>query len=99
MKREAVLVNVGRGATVDEAALVAALREGRIGGAALDVFEQEPLAPGHPFFALDQVLLSPHCADQVSGWQEDTTAVFLDNLGRHLRGEPLRNVVDKRLGY
>lgn len=99
MKREAVLVNVGRGATVDEGALVAALREGRIGGAALDVFEHEPLAPGHPFYALERVLLSPHCADQVQGWREDTTAVFLENLDRYLRGQPLRNLVDKRQGY
>lgn len=99
MGRHAVLVNVGRGATVDERALVAALRERRIAGAALDVFEQEPLPAGHPFYALEQVLLSPHCADQVAGWQERAMAVFLDNLARFLRGEPLRNVVDKRLGY
>ena len=63
MKPEAVLINVGRGPLVDEAALIAALRERRIRGAALDVFNQEPLPAGHPYFALDNLLLSPHSAD------------------------------------
>ncbi|HET8646947.1 MAG TPA: NAD(P)-dependent oxidoreductase, partial [Vicinamibacteria bacterium] len=99
MKPQAVLVNVGRGAVLDEAALVDALRAGRIGGAALDVFEREPLPAGHPFYALDQVLLSPHCADQVQGWQEQATDVFLENLARYRAGAPLVNVVDKAGGY
>jgi phosphoglycerate dehydrogenase-like enzyme len=96
---EAVLVNVGRGAVVDEAALVDALRARRIRGAALDVFEQEPLPAGHPFYALDSVLLSPHCADQVAGWQEAAGAAFLENLARYRAGQPLANLVDKRHGY
>ncbi len=99
LRSHAVLVNVGRGAVVDEAALVDALRAGRIRGAALDVFQQEPLPAGHPFYALDQVLLSPHCADQIAGWREQANAVFLDNLARYLAGQPLLNLVDKRQGY
>ena len=99
MKRTAVLVNVGRGPVVDEAALVAALEQGRIRGAALDVFETEPLPKGHPFWRLPNVLLSPHCADHVPGWVEDGTRVFVENLHRFLRGAPLLNVVDKARGY
>jgi phosphoglycerate dehydrogenase-like enzyme len=99
MKPHAVLVNLGRGPVVDDAALVAALREGRIKGAALDVFDEEPLPPDHPLWGLPNVLLSPHCADHVPGWVEEAMRVFLDNLERFRRGEPLRNVVDKARGY
>ena len=99
MKPDGVLVNVGRGAVVDEAALVAALREGRIRGAALDVFETEPLPADHPFWSLPNVLLSPHCADHVPGWIEDVMHVFLKNLERFRRGETLLNVADKIHGY
>jgi phosphoglycerate dehydrogenase-like enzyme len=99
MKRTAVLVNVGRGPVVDEDALVQALEQGQIRGAALDVFETEPLPAGHPFWNLPNVLLSPHCADHVPGWVADGTRVFLDNLHRFCRGEPLLNVVDKTRGY
>jgi phosphoglycerate dehydrogenase-like enzyme len=99
LRRDAVLINVGRGAVVDEAALVEALRAGTLRGAALDVFEQEPLPPGHPFYTLDSVLLSPHSADQISGWKEQANAVFLENLERFRAGQPLLNPVDKRLGY
>jgi phosphoglycerate dehydrogenase-like enzyme len=99
MKSTAVLVNVGRGPVVDEEALVAALEQRRIRGAALDVFETEPLPEGHPFWRLPNLLLSPHCADHVPGWVADGTRVFLVNLRRFLRGEPLHNVVDKTRGY
>jgi phosphoglycerate dehydrogenase-like enzyme len=99
MKPEAVLINVGRGPLVDEAALIAALRERRIGGAALDVFNEEPLLAGHPYFALDNLLLSPHAADHTPDWQQRTMQLFLDNFERYRKGEPLRNVVDKRRGY
>ena len=99
MKPTAVLVNVGRGPVVDEEALVDVLERGAIRGAALDVFETEPLPEGHPFWRLPNVLLSPHCADHVPGWIEDGTRVFLENLARFQRGEPLRNVVDKARGY
>jgi phosphoglycerate dehydrogenase-like enzyme len=99
MKPAAVLINVGRGPLVDEAALIAALREKRIGGAALDVFNQEPLPAGHPFYALDNLLLSPHAADHTPDWQRRTMQLFLDNFERYRKGEALHNVVDKRRGY
>lgn len=99
MKPSALLINVGRGPCVEEAPLVAALQAGRIRGAALDVFAEEPLPPGHPFYALDNVLLSAHCADHVPGWLEDAMRLFLDNLERFRSGAPLLNVVDKRAGY
>jgi phosphoglycerate dehydrogenase-like enzyme len=99
MPPHAVLINVGRGAVVDEKALIEALEQRRIRGAALDVFEQEPLPEGHPFYRLDNVLLSPHCADQVAGWLAEATDAFLDNLERFRAGQPLKNVVDKMRGY
>jgi phosphoglycerate dehydrogenase-like enzyme len=99
MKPAAVLINLGRGPLVDEAALIAALRERLIGGAALDVFNQEPLPAGHPYFALDNLLLSPHSADHTPDWQQRAMQLFLDNFERYRKGEPLRNVVDKGRGY
>ncbi len=99
MKREAVLINLGRGPVVDEPALIRALQTRRIRGAVLDVFEQEPLPPGHPFFSLDNVLLSPHCADHTAGWLDQSMELFLENFAHFAKGEPLRNVVDKARGY
>jgi phosphoglycerate dehydrogenase-like enzyme len=99
MKPSAVLVNVGRGPVLDEAALVRALSERRIRGAALDVFETEPLPSGHPLYGLDNVLVSPHCADNTPGWREAAMRPFLRNLESFRRGERLLNVVDKALGY
>lgn len=95
----AVLVNVARGGLIDEPALVEALRARRLRGAALDVFAEEPLPPGHAFWTLDNVLLSPHCADNVPGWLEAAVAVFLSNLERFQRGETLLNRVDPARGY
>jgi phosphoglycerate dehydrogenase-like enzyme len=99
MKPTGVLINVGRGAIVDERALVEALRERRIRGAVLDVFADEPLPDDHPLYALDNVLLSPHTADRVRGWLESAVDVFLTNVERYRGGAPLLNVVDKHLGY
>jgi len=99
MKETAVLMNVGRGPVIDEAALIDILAEKRIRGAALDVFDTEPLPAGHPFYRLDNVLLSPHSADHVTGWEESSMQLFLDNFSRFRRGEPLLNVVNKELGY
>jgi phosphoglycerate dehydrogenase-like enzyme len=99
MKPSATLTNLGRGGVIDESALVSALEAGRIKGAALDVFAAEPLPPGHPFWRLPNVLLSPHCADNKPGWLEDSMRFFLENLELFRRGEPLHNVVDKRRGY
>ena len=99
MRNDAVLINLGRGPLVDEAALIAALGEKRIGGAALDVFDQEPLPAGHPFYSLENVLLSAHSADHTPDWKELTMRMFLENFERYRKGEPLRNVVDKGKGY
>jgi phosphoglycerate dehydrogenase-like enzyme len=95
----AVLVNVGRGTTVDEGALVAALREGRLAGAALDVTEQEPLPADSPLWDLDNVLLSPHTAALSTKENERIVELFCDNLRRLRSGEPLRNKVDTTLFY
>lgn len=99
MKKDAVVINVGRGPTIDEQALIQALSEQRIRGAALDVFDQEPLPQGHPFYSLENVLLSPHCADHTPDWHENAMRFFLAQLDRFRSGEPLVNLVDKRLGY
>ena len=99
MRATAVLINVGRGPAIDEPALVDALQRRAIRGAALDVFETEPLPATHPFWSMPQVLLSPHCADRVDGWLDRTMELFLANLGRFVRGEPLANIIDPRRGY
>lgn len=99
MKPNAVVINVGRGPVIDEAAMVRALTDRRIKGAALDVFEHEPLPAGHPFYRLDNVLLSPHCADHTSDWTEQAMRFFLAQFERYRKGEPLENVVNKQLGY
>ena len=99
MKRDAVVINVGRGPVIDEAALVRALTEKRIKGAALDVFDHEPLPEGHAFYRLENVLLSPHCADHTADWLDAAMRFFLDNFERYRKREPLLNVVDKELGY
>ena len=99
MKPTAVIINVGRGPVIDETALISALRQKRIRGAALDVFETEPLPAGHAFFGLDNVLLSPHCADHTSDWLDQAMQLFLDNFERFRKGEPLLNIVDKQSGY
>lgn len=99
MKESAVLINVGRGPVIDEAALIEHLREGRIRGAGLDVFEQEPLPEGHAFYSLENVLLSPHCADNTATWLDESMQFFLENYGRFRRGEALENIADKQLGY
>ncbi len=99
MKPTGVMINVGRGAVIDEPALIDALRQKRIRGAALDVYAQEPLPAGHPMYGLDNLLLSPHCADHTQTWIDDGMRFFIGNLERFLKGEPLQNVVEKRLGY
>ncbi|HYP07262.1 MAG TPA: D-2-hydroxyacid dehydrogenase [Bryobacteraceae bacterium] len=99
MKPNAVVMNVGRGPVLDEAGMVKALQEKRIRGAALDVFDVEPLPPGHPFWSMENVLLSPHTADHVEGWMDDAMRFFIENFGRFYRGEPLQNIVDKKAGY
>lgn len=99
MRPSARLVNVGRGGLVAEDDLVEALRAGRIAGAALDVFEDEPLPESSPLWDLPNVIVSPHMSGDVVGWRDELVRLFADNLGRYVSGRPLRNVVDKRLGY
>jgi phosphoglycerate dehydrogenase-like enzyme len=99
MKSTAVVINVGRGPVIEEKALVRALSNGRIKGAALDVFDQEPLPQGHPFYQLENVLLSPHCADHTPDWLDNAMRFFVAEFERFRKGEPLLNVVDKKLGY
>lgn len=99
MKPTAVVINVGRGPVIDEAALLRALRDKRIKGAGLDVFEEEPLPRGHPLYKLENVLLSPHCADHTASWQDQAMRFFLEQYCRFQKGEPLKNIVNKRLGY
>lgn len=90
------VINIGRGPLLDEDALLHALREGRVAGAALDVFAQEPLAPDHPFWTMEQVIVSPHMSGDRVGWERAVVAGFVDNLRRWTTGEPLIDVVDKR---
>ncbi|HEX6399477.1 MAG TPA: NAD(P)-dependent oxidoreductase, partial [Actinomycetota bacterium] len=99
MRPGAVFVNIGRGATVDEPALVRALEDGKIAGAALDVFESEPLPAQSPLWRMPNVLVSPHRAGDHEGWEADVVALFVNNLRRFVADEPLSNVVDVALGY
>jgi phosphoglycerate dehydrogenase-like enzyme len=99
MKPAAVFINVGRGPVVDEAALIRVLQAGKIRGAALDVFEVEPLPESSPLWKLENVLLSPHCADHTSTWLEEAMQFFVDNFERFAEGRQLENVTDKRAGY
>ena len=99
MKRTATIINVGRGPVINEDAMIEALLNGSIKGAALDVFDQEPLPNGHPFYRLENVLLSPHCADHTPGWLDDAMNLFIAQFRRFRNAQPLLNVVDKTLGY
>lgn len=99
MKKNAVIINVGRGPTIDEPAMIKALSQNRIRGAALDVFDQEPLPPGHPLYSMENVLLSPHCADHTPDWLDNSMRFFLAQLDKFRRGAALLNVIDKRSGY
>lgn len=99
MKPGAVLVDVSRGGVVDQTALAVALRAGSLSGAALDVFDVEPLPPESPLWALENVILTPHCSSVYDGWELKSVALFCDNLTRYRAGEPLANVVDPIRGY
>lgn len=99
MKPSARLINVARGDIVDEAALCAALQEGVIAGAALDVFATEPLPESSPLWGMPNVIVSPHVSGDYIGHQRAIVDMFVDNLERFLSGRPLRNVVDKTLGF
>lgn len=99
MKPNAVVINIGRGPVIDQAALVRALNEKRIKGAGLDVFEKEPIPEGDPIYKFENVLVSPHCADHTKDWLNDAMRFFLAQYERFARNEPLENVVQKHLGY
>ena len=95
----AVVINIGRGATMDEQAMIDALRSGKLRAAGLDVFETEPLPESSPLWEMEQVVMTPHYSGLTPRYNERVFEIFRDNLGRYLRGEPLRNVVDKQIGY
>ena len=97
MKRSAVLVNVGRGELVDEAALTTALQTGSLGGAGLDVFEVEPLPPTSPLWEVPNVIITPHSSGSHSGIFHRASEIFIDNLRHYVRGELLRNEVPARV--
>jgi phosphoglycerate dehydrogenase-like enzyme len=99
VKPVAVLVNVGRGAVVDEAALVERLQDGTLAGAALDVFAEEPLPRDSPLWGLDNVIVSPHNVALVEAEEERVVDLFIDNLRRRRAGEPLRNELDPEVLY
>jgi phosphoglycerate dehydrogenase-like enzyme len=101
MKPTAIVMNVGRGQVIDEAALVRALQTKRIAGAALDVFEVEPLPADSQLWGMENVLLSPHCTDRTVNpdWLDLSMQCFVENFWRFTKGEALENVVDKKAGY
>lgn len=99
MRRDALLINISRGSALDEAALVAALTDGVIGGAGLDVFAMEPLPADSPLWRLPNVMIAPHLAGNTDQYSRRFTDLFLDNLTSFRAGEPLRNVVDLARGY
>jgi phosphoglycerate dehydrogenase-like enzyme len=99
MRPSAYFVNVGRGASVDEAALARVLVDHRIAGAAIDVFAQEPPPAGHPFYALDNVIVSPHVSGFLPSYDDRCAELFAENVRRYLTGGPLLNLVDRARGY
>ncbi|TPL51829.1 D-2-hydroxyacid dehydrogenase [Mesorhizobium sp. B2-4-6] len=99
MKPSAVLIDISRGGVVEEAALLGALDNKQIKGAALDVFATEPLPAEHPLWAYDNVAVTPHCAAVYDGWDIKSVRMFADNLARYRKGEPLENAVNPERGY
>jgi phosphoglycerate dehydrogenase-like enzyme len=99
MKRNAVIVNIARGAVIDQQALIRAVKNGVIGGAALDVTDPEPLPPDSELWRLDNVMITPHISGGTPKYMDRAIELFCDNLRRYLAGEPLRNVVDPSRGY
>lgn len=99
MKKTGVIINIARGDLIDEAALIKALQTGMIGGAALDVFEQEPLPPNSPLWRMDNVIITPHIGGNTDHYNESASDVFEQNLRRYLNDEELLNRVDRKRGY
>ena len=99
MKPSAYLINIGRGATVDEPALIQALQTGQIAGAGLDVFAEEPLPSDSPLWNMENVIITSHYSGSTPHYDERALGIFTDNLERYLRQQPMKNVVDKQRGY
>lgn len=99
MRKSARLINIGRGPVVKTDDLIKALNNGDIAGAALDVFEEEPLPEDHPLWDMENVIMTAHMAGDFIGWKRALTDQFLENLDRWHKGEELFNFVDKKLGY
>jgi phosphoglycerate dehydrogenase-like enzyme len=99
MRPNAYLINIARGAIADESALIKALQEGWIAGAALDTVFTEPLPPESPFWSFPNVFVTPHCSGNSPRVKERSLALFLENLTRYRHGKPLRNIVDQKAGY
>ena len=99
MKKKPYFFNIGRGAVVDEKALINALKEGKIRGAGIDVFEDEPLPSDSPLWEMENVLVTPHIAGLFPNYWEEPTNLFIENFKRYINGKELINVVDKLAGY
>ena len=99
MKPTAYMINIARGAVIDEAALIKALKEKWIAGAGLDVFEKEPLPQGSELWSLPNVIITPHVAGVTPDYNARAMEVFCKNLRRYLAGQPLMNVIDRTRGY
>lgn len=99
MKPGSYLVNVGRGGVLDEIALVAALKSGHLAGAALDVFETEPLPEDHPLWTAPNIIITPHIGGNMPAYNQRAAEIFEENLKRYLERKPLLNLVDREEGY
>jgi phosphoglycerate dehydrogenase-like enzyme len=99
MKPSAIVINVGRGPVIDQAALIRALQQKKIRGAGLDVFEHEPIPKDDPIWEFDNVFISAHTADHTRDWLDQAMRFFLRQYDRFRTGQPLENIVDKHLGY
>ena len=99
MKESAVLINVARGSVVSEAGLIKALTEKKIAGAALDVFEAEPLSESSPLWKMDNVLITPHCAAVSPLYLDRAMQCFCENLALYMNNKTMRNIIDKERGY
>ena len=99
MKKDSVLINIGRGRLVDQEALIAALKNGEFAGAGLDVFDEEPLPRESPLWTMDNVVVTPHSSTG-GNWETDAVvALFVENIQRYIHGDDLLNVIDKEAGY
>jgi len=99
IKANSVLVDVSRGGVVDESALIQALDNQQLRGAALDVFNEEPLPKEHTLWQRDNVIITPHCSSVYDGWEQRSVSLFVENLSRYCQGKALHNIVDPERGY